>query len=274
MLKLAAITAWAQLRIASEVQGFLREVVQPYEEMLNRLWIGSLRDYALLRADPETGPGLSSGGFDLAQSGFGRETLLPVRAIPSFVGDLHADCGCAPQYYRKSAPILLESLATAMAAQDQSILQAFGLKEENAKLGGLSGPVIRPEPLAHFFVAYGLAFETASAALGDPSASNAAAGALQAMISLVTPIYSGSALFISSVFDELCTLCYRIALSESASLRTHMVPVMSSFAVSRGQAGDQEQMRRVLAVIAFSLKSAIGSSETPSNCESQPFLSQ
>jgi hypothetical protein len=80
-LKLSALTAWAQLRIASAAQPFLVEVVKPYQAMLDRLWVGSLRDYALLRADPETGPGLGSGGMDLAQSGFGRDTLLPVSNV-------------------------------------------------------------------------------------------------------------------------------------------------------------------------------------------------
>jgi hypothetical protein len=77
-LKLAALTAWAQLRVSSETQTFLRDVVQPHQAMLNRLWVGTLKDYALLRVDPEAGSGLSSGGMDLAQSGLGRETLLPV----------------------------------------------------------------------------------------------------------------------------------------------------------------------------------------------------
>jgi len=84
-LKLAALTAWAQLRIASESQSFLKDVVRPQQEMLNRLWVGSLKDYALLRADNEAGSGLSSGGMDLAQSGLGRETLLPVGIQPFYM---------------------------------------------------------------------------------------------------------------------------------------------------------------------------------------------
>lgn len=133
-------------------------------------------------------------------------------------------------------------------------------------MNGLSGLVIRPQPLPFFFVAYGLAFETATSALGDPSGSEAATGALQAMQSLVKPIYCGSALFTSSVFDELCTLCYRIALGESALLKAEMVRVMAAFAASRGVSGDQEQIRRVVAVIAYTLRSVIGSRETPSTC--------
>ena len=80
MLKVSILAAWAELQIASVKQTYLAEVVKPYRWLLGPFWIGSLRDYAHLRTDPEMGAGgpTLSGAFDLA-NGLGRNVLLPVR---------------------------------------------------------------------------------------------------------------------------------------------------------------------------------------------------
>lgn len=243
-LKLAALTAWAQLRISSETQSFLKDVVAPHQALLDKLWIGSLRDYALLRADPESHPSMASIGMDMAQSGLGRETLLP--------------------YYKKSAVVLLEALALSMRAESPAILQAFGLQPTTEST---SGPAIRPEPLPHFFVVYGLAFEIMSQSFGNPTATKDALAAAKAMQTLVKPIYCGIALFSSAAYEELCTLCYRIALGESALLRAEMVQIMGNFASSRGPSGDQEQIQKAVGIITYTLRASIGSTNEPSNCE-------
>jgi hypothetical protein len=155
-----------------------------------------------------------------------------------------------------------------MSTNDVSTLQAFGLdmaSEPDALTNG--GRTIRPNPLPHFFVAYGLAFEIISRSFGNPAALKDSLAAARALQTLVQPIYSGAALFTSSVFDELCTICYRIALGEGALLKAEMVKIMQAYATSRGISGDQDQLRRVVAVIAYTLRSAIGSAGTPSSCE-------
>lgn len=79
MVKISALSAWAELRIASSTQQFLVAVVQPHKAMLNKLWVGALKDYALMRVDSDGSPGSSNiGNFDLSQSGLGKEVLLPV----------------------------------------------------------------------------------------------------------------------------------------------------------------------------------------------------
>ena len=157
-----------------------------------------------------------------------------------------------------------------MKANEGSILEAFGYKETGEQGSIAFGPTLRPGPLPNFFVVYGLAFEIISKSFGNPAASIEAIAAAKALQTLVKPIYSGVALFASSIFDELCTLCYRIALSEGASLRLEMVQVMSNFATSRGASGDQDQIRRVVAVITFALRAGIGSHDARSNCKQKP----
>jgi hypothetical protein len=79
MVKISALSAWAELRIASATQGFLVAVVQPHKRNLNKLWVGALKDYALMRVDSDSSMGSSSvGPLEMAQSGLGKEVLLPV----------------------------------------------------------------------------------------------------------------------------------------------------------------------------------------------------
>lgn len=150
---------------------------------------------------------------------------------------------------------------------DESVLEAFGYHQAREQGSDVTVSTIRPEPLPNFFVVYGLAFETISRSFGNPSAKLESIAAAKALQTLVKPIYSGAALFSSSIFDELCTLCYRIAIGEGAALRTEMMQIMSGFACSRGTSGDQDQIRRVVAVITYTLRVSVGTAEAPSNCK-------
>lgn len=82
MVKISALSAWAELRIASASQQFLVAVVQPHKAILDKLWVGALKDYALMRVDSDGSAGSSNiGSLDLSQSGLGKEVLLPVSSV-------------------------------------------------------------------------------------------------------------------------------------------------------------------------------------------------
>lgn len=159
---------------------------------------------------------------------------------------------------------ILEALSLAMNEKEDSVTIALQGDHAGSTNGDLN---VRSNPLPNFFALYGLAFETASKALGDTSLQTRSISSLRAMQSLVRVDYCGTMLFTSSIFDELCTLSYRIATTESAPVRTEMVKVMASFASSRGVFGDQESIRRTLAIVAYALRSAIGSEEKGSTCK-------
>lgn len=78
MLRIATLTAWAELETATIRQPYLRHVVNPHRTTLTSLWIASLRDYASVRADSEAVQESTSAGLDSSYFGLGRETLLPV----------------------------------------------------------------------------------------------------------------------------------------------------------------------------------------------------
>lgn len=159
---------------------------------------------------------------------------------------------------------ILEALSLAMNDKEASVATALQGNQAGTTNDDLN---VRSNPLPNFFALYGLAFETASKALGETSLQAQAIISLRAMQSLVRVDYSGTMLFTSSIFDELCTLSYRIATTEPGPVRTEMVKVMASFASSRGVFGDQESIRRTLAIVAYALRSAIGSEEKGSTCK-------
>ena len=78
MLRIATLSAWAELEISSETQEYLVKVIEPYRKALASLWISSLRDYASIRAGTELLDDTSSGAVDSSYSSLGKEVLLPV----------------------------------------------------------------------------------------------------------------------------------------------------------------------------------------------------
>ncbi|KAL1408350.1 hypothetical protein Q8F55_005159 [Vanrija albida] len=242
MLKISILAAWAELQIASTKQPYLIEVIKPYRYLLGPFWVGALRDYAQLRTDPEMGAGA---GLDFS-SGLGRDVLLP--------------------YYEAAVPKLLHAVAIGLAAKDPFVIGAVDGQTFTSDVEPKveSAPAIRPEPASTFYILYGLAFETLTRAMGNDPAM--AGIALRAMSSLVHPQLSGTIVFDGAFFDEMITICYRIAMSEGATVKGDMVDLVANFAVSRkGTAGANEaQIRRALAVITFVLRQTIPSPNSPS----------
>ncbi|WWC67479.1 uncharacterized protein I206_101387 [Kwoniella pini CBS 10737] len=252
MLKISILTAWAELMISSTKQSYLTEVIKPYRYLLGPFWIGALRDYAQLRTDPEMGGGGLSGmgvGMDSGNA-IGREVLLP--------------------YYEAAVPNLLHAVAIALAINDPFAIgamdgQSFTSPAEppNYKL------TVKDEPTQNFYILYGLSFESLLKTLGDKdgSAILLSRTSLKLMSSLVKPELSGLTVFDSQIFDELCTVTYRIGLSDTASTKLEMINLVSSFALSRRVTGklNEEKVKRILSIIIFVLRNSISTKESKSN---------
>jgi hypothetical protein len=83
---------------------------------------------------------------------------------------------------------------------------------------------------------YGLAFETLAKAIGSSDADGRAIVALRAIKSLVNPVFSGLTVFEGAFFDELITLCYRVAMSEPSVVKKEMVIAVATYATTRASA--------------------------------------
>lgn len=254
MLKISVLTAWAELQSSSVKRPYLRAVLAPHRRALAPFWVTSLRDYARIRTDPD-----ATTASDLAASGLGREVLLP--------------------YYERSWAPILQAIACLMEDDDPFVLCAMDGIELPA---GASPPPsvedkdaasVRTEPTTNFFVIYGLAFEALATgdgpALFGPTADSetpVAVVSLAALRSLVQRRYAGSALLEPALFDELCTLFYRLAMTAPVAVQAIMVRVLSTLAKSHSGAtlntsssddSSSTQLARCLGIVAYVLRQSI-----------------
>lgn len=84
MVKLSVFSAWAELQIASHEQQYLEKVLKPHLPRLTPLWLGSLREYARLKFEPDismSGAGPISSDLDTIYAALNREILLTVSLI-------------------------------------------------------------------------------------------------------------------------------------------------------------------------------------------------
>ena len=257
MLKVSILAAWAQLQLAAASQSYLNDVLKPYRWLLGPFWVGALRDYAGLRTDPEMGAAVSVG----LETGVARDVLLPVSGIT------HSLVRADEQYYERSLPHLVSALAISLAMSDPYTYSAVDGQPVHSGTAVPAPPAVKAEPAANFYILYGLSFEALVKSLGDSSTTQMAQTALRAMSSLVRPDISGTTVFQGAFFDELCTVTYRIAMSEPAVVKKDMVELMTSFVTSRmnTNAFDNAQARRVLAVVTYVLRGTIPSPDVQSS---------
>lgn len=166
---------------------------------------------------------------------------------------------------------MLHALAISLAETDVYTLSALdGGSFTSATAAPPTLPTTRTEPAANFYIIYGLSFEILVKSLGDSSTSPLAIIALKVMQSLVKPSIAGTSVFEGAFFDELCTVAYRIGMSEPAIVRKEMIDLICGYALGRRPANsnsistfaassslDPAQTRRVLAIVTFTLRGLI-----------------
>jgi len=127
-----------------------------------------------------------------------------------------------------------------MQAADPFILAAMDGQESTAADVKSNGPTpLREESTMFFFVIFGLVYEalatSADSNLTTSTRQPMVTAALQALKCLVRPEYSGKALLEPTTFDEFISLCYRMAITESAGIQSQLVEMMASLASSQDQ---------------------------------------
>ncbi|KAK7064864.1 clathrin-coated vesicle protein [Favolaschia claudopus] len=227
MLRISTLSAWAQLEIASAQQPYLTDVLKPYRSTLASLWLASLRDYASIRVDSEFLHDTSSVALDSSYSSLGKEVLLP--------------------YYANSWSVILQAVATAMLVNDPHILAAMDGLELGKDAAPPAKEARREEPSMFFFIVFGLVYEALATASAEASSSTSArqttvVAALQTLKSLVRPEYAGKAMMEPAIFDEFISLCYRMAMTETARIQIHLVEVLTIMAATQDQAVGTEPL--------------------------------
>lgn len=229
MLKVALLSAWAQLQIASGEQHYLEEIVRPYIAKLTPLWLSALQEYARLRFEPEISSTLGTENLfrnlsDL-YAAFNRQTLL--------------------RFYQASWLRLVNAIAGLVEKDSEFVFDAL-----DGKVGDMGRPKTngdtsvketisyRDEPVAFFFILFGLAFE----ALVTQSQEHASQTMeiLLALKKILRPPVSGNAVYQDAVFSELMDTLDRLALTGGLGTQGVIVEICRNLSMDHVSAKDGE----------------------------------
>ncbi|GAA5933813.1 AP-1 complex accessory protein LAA1 [Sporobolomyces koalae] len=214
MLKTSISAAWAQFQSASVRQPYLADVIRPHLPLLCPFWIASLREYARVKTDHDASAGgandTAATSFDSSvYSGLSRETTLP--------------------FYERAWPQMLHAVASLLKASDPHMLRAMDGNDTSSDAIPLPSRH-RCEPALFFWVTFGLAFEAlcSSPPAGSTSHANVQSIALEAIVGLTRPDVAGRSVWTDKegVFDEVCNLCFRLALTEGLQIKSRVIEIM------------------------------------------------
>ncbi|KAL1882023.1 hypothetical protein VTK73DRAFT_3005 [Phialemonium thermophilum] len=232
MVKMSVFAAWANLQVASSEQKYLVEVLKPHISTLTPLWLESLREFARLRFEPDIsmtlGPPSLSGSLDTVYAALNRETLL--------------------KFYQDSWLKLVDAIASLIEQDSEFVFDALDGKESQgpASNGHSKGADInyRDEPVAFFFVLFGIAFE----ALAAKPNQNDTLGTqdktleiLRALKKILHPSVSGHAIYREAIFSETMDLLDRLVLTEGLDVQGVIVEIARALCVAHPAARKREE---------------------------------
>ena len=226
MVKMAVFSGWAELQVASTEQRYLVDVLKPYIGTLTPLWLASLREFARLRFEPDIsmslGPPSLSGSLDTIYSALNRETLL--------------------KFYQESWLKLVDAIASLIEQDSEFVFDALDGKETDAPTtnGHSKGSDInyRDEPVAFFFVLFGIAFEALVARPGSEALATKeqTLEILQALKKILHPSVSGHAIYREAIFSETMDLLDRLVLTEGLDVQGVIVQIARGLCIAHPSA--------------------------------------
>ncbi|KAH7251957.1 armadillo-type protein [Fusarium tricinctum] len=227
MVKISVFSAWAELQVASSEQHYLLDVLRPHIGTLTPLWLESLREFARLRFEPDIsmtlGPPSLTGSLDTIYAALNRETLL--------------------RFYQDAWLKLVDAIASLIEQDSEFVFDALDGKESDGPSASGKGKNsdinYRDEPVAFFFVLFGLAFEALATRSGqsDSLATHEQTLAiLKALKKILHPSVSGHAIYRPDVFSETMDLLDRLVLTESLDVQGVIVEIASVLCVAHPSA--------------------------------------
>ncbi len=232
MVKMAVFGAWAELQVASSEQKYLLDVLKPHIGTLTPLWLESLREFARLRFEPDIsmtlGPPSLSGSLDTVYAALNRETQL--------------------KFYQDSWLKLVDAIASLIGQDSEFVFDALDGKEVTGPNvnGGSRGPDInyRDEPVAFFFVLFGIAFEALATKPGQSESlatQEQTLAILNALKKILHPSVSGQAIYREAIFSETMDLLDRLVLTEGLDVQGVIVEIARDLCLSHPAARKHEE---------------------------------
>ena len=214
MLKMAVLSAWAQLQISSTEQEYLVNIVQPYVARLTPLWLSALQEFAKLRFEPEIsstlGGDVDNADLDESYAALNRETRL--------------------KFYQDAWLSLVDAIAILVDKDSDFVFDALDNKLEvngTVQPNGLAREgrdiSFREEPVAFFFILYGLAFEALVISAREDAPQTLAM--LQALKKILRPAVAGNAVYEDVVFSETTDAFDRLAMMGGLDTQTVLVEI-------------------------------------------------
>jgi len=236
MVRMAVLAAWAELQVASSEQAFLVDVLRPRLSVLTPLWLDSLREFARLRFEPDIsmtlGPPSLSGSLETVYAALSRETLLA--------------------FYQDTWLKLVDAIASLIEQDSDFVFDALDGRESSSSSAispsPRNGPVInyRDEPVAFFFVLFGLAFEALATSRSTVSSTAVAADSLagqqqtlailRALKKILHPSVSGLAIYRDAIFSETMDLLDRLVLTDGLAIQAVIVDIARSLCLAHPSA--------------------------------------
>ncbi|KAK9449409.1 armadillo-type protein [Limtongia smithiae] len=209
MLKLAILTAWAELQIASVDKKFVLDVIEPQVNILAPLWLNALKDFAQLRFEPDTGNDMTS----FSESTGAKDNVL--------------EC------YEQSWLKIVEALSTLIEREPDLIISILDAGKSTLA-SGVEKNETNDDAAAFFFVIFGICFEGLLKAPGDDvlASRKDMPVILRSMKSIMRPAICGASMYDGNIFTESVDLFDRIILSESYECQGPLVDVLCSMCVN------------------------------------------
>lgn len=212
MLRMAVLSSWADLLVASTTKEYLQDVVSPYTPTLVPLWLASLREFAELRFEPEQSSSLSNsslgGSIDHMYSALSRNSILP--------------------FYQRSWLQLVDAIATIVEKDPKEIFiilnkegQSTASADPNIKYGS--------EPAAFFFILFGILFESLirpQQTLGSgEGAPERRTQILSSLKRILHPSISGNTIYQDLIFVETIDILSRLVLTGTVTEQLLVVDI-------------------------------------------------
>jgi HEAT repeat-containing protein 5 len=228
MLRMAVLSAWAQLQISSSEQEYLADIVQPYVARLTPLWLSALQEFAKLRFEPEIsstlGGDIDTGNLDVSYAALNRETRL--------------------KFYQDTWLNLVDAIAILVDKDSDFVFDALddklgvnGTVEANGLATEGKDISFREEPVAFFFILYGLAFEALVISAREDASQTLAI--LQALKKILRPAVAGNAVYQDVVFGETTDAFDRLAMMGGLDTQTVLVEIARNLSLDHLSAKDE-----------------------------------
>ena len=195
-----------------------------YLPKLAPLWLEALQEFARLRFEPDISDTL---GIDTSAPDLNERYAALNRVIRL-------------QFYQSSWLNIVNAIASLVEKDSDTVFDALDNKANSSLNGPTNGVThhkemsFREEPVAFFFILFGLAFEAlVSQAREDPSQ---ALSLLQALKKILTPAVSGTAVYGDAVFNETTDTLDRFALTGTSQTQSVLVEIARNLALDHPSA--------------------------------------